>query len=218
VFAAVSAVQSVASAEEAITELEKKKGKEKATTQELAAAELDLIEARLQAQSAMDALKETGEDALDALSRGSNKSREDVEALLVALGILTGSGGFEVILRVRTEFADEHVRRFLEGERRYEPGDESTRAPSGPISAEDALAGIEGAQHQGGMVEAGKRYPVLRNEIFIPSQNGMVAPLGGGTTNNYVNVVVPLKDMSQFAAESARAIEQVLDRREKAVA
>jgi hypothetical protein len=217
VFAAVSAVQSVASAEEAITELEKKKGKEKATTQELAAAELDLIEARLQAQSALDALEETGEDALDALSRGSNKSREDVEALLVTLGILTGSGGFEVVVRVRTEFADEHVRRFLEGERlRYGTGDESTRVAPGPISAEDALAGIEGAQHQGGMVEAGKRYPVLRNEIFIPSQNGMVVPPSKGDGDNYtIYVSATAESLSKAGDDVARQIQEALERRQR---
>jgi hypothetical protein len=68
------------------------------------------------------------------------------------------------------------------------------------------------------MVEAGKRYPVLRNEIFIPRQDGMVMPAGGGGDTYNVQVIVPLKDMGEFARESAHEIENVLMRRGREVA
>jgi hypothetical protein len=131
------------------------------------------------------------------------------------LGLIE-AGKWSSIVDVQLRIDEEKFRRDLAGLLRTDT--ELSDTLGGRQYPTDPLEEIEGAQHQGGMVEAGKRYPVLRNEIFIPSQNGMVAPMGSGGDQYFVNVVVPLKDMSQFAAESARAIEQVLDRREKAVA
>jgi hypothetical protein len=211
VFNAISAIEGLRTAEEKLEELRKDR---KTTVQELAAAELEVTKKGLEAQSAMDALGNES-DAIDALALAFDGPRDRLIEILETLGLIE-AGKWSSIVDVQLRIDEEKFRRDLAGLLRTDT--ELSDTLGGRQYPTDPLEAIEGAQHQGGMVEAGKRYPVLRNEIFIPSQNGMVAPLGGGVTNNYVNVVVPLKDMSQFAAESARAIEQVLDRREKAVA
>jgi TP901 family phage tail tape measure protein len=211
VFNAISAIEGLRSAEEKVEELRKDR---KTTDEELAAAELEITRKTLQAKSAMDALGEES-DAIEGLALAFDGPRERLIEILETLGLIE-DGKWSTILDVQLRIDEEKFRRDLAGLLRTDT--ELSDTLGGRQYPTDPLEAIEGAQHQGGMVEAGKRYPVLRNEIFIPSQNGMVAPMGSGVTNNYVNVVVPLKDMSQFAAESARAIEQVLDRREKAVA
>jgi hypothetical protein len=210
VFNAISAIEGLRSAEEKLRDLRKDR---KTTDAELAAAELEVTRKTLEAQAAMDGLGSEA-DAIEALALAWDGPRDRLIEILETLGVIS-DGDWSTILDVTVRMTEEQIRRNREGIDRID--DELWRALNENPPFPTQLDSIEGAQHQGGMVEAGKRYPVLRNEIFIPSQNGMVAPLGSGGDQYFVNVVVPLKDMSQFAAESARAIERVLERREREV-
>jgi hypothetical protein len=172
-----------------------------------AAEILELAEAGLDVASAFaDFDGDNVQDVFQTIADATGEPLDRIREVFEELGLLTGEQWAVDILfsfqnrdQVRAN-RDQILADLLGG------GTTVTNAPQ--------------ARAHGGPVSAGVSYIVgeHRPELFIPSTSGTILPsVPNGGDNYVINVMVPLKDMSQFAAESARAIEQVLDRRGKAV-
>lgn len=191
VYNAVAAIEGLRTAEE---KLEEVRADREATSRDIAEAELDVTAKTLEAQAALDALGDTT-DGIDALAVAFDGPRERLIEILETLGVISGSS-WSTILDIEARLVGiERAKRILESEGfKYGEGDESTRPPSKAPTAEEALAGIEGAQHQGGWVEAGSRQHVLNNEVFVPAQSGYVFPVQQPVQEGDQNIQITVPD------------------------
>lgn len=181
-FAAVSAIQKYQDAQESLQEVQKDR---KATEEDLALAQLDVAEAAIEAQGAMDRLRSGGAAALEAgvrlLADALGISDTQARDLLETLKLLDGQT-FTSTVRVRTI---------------GDPGDPIPRSPGGGNVAR-AAGGIVN-RHQIYRGGEGNRPEVL----FIPGDHGrvfsnnesraLIAALsggGGGDRSSQINITL----------------------------
>ncbi len=166
-FAAAQAMKGLIEAEQNLIDVQ---GDAEATAEDLADAELAVLDALLKTQGGLDALDAAGlEDMLLIVQDGLGKSREEAILFLDSLNLLDGS---QIELGVNTVFTSSGTPAAI-------------RAGGG--GGGDSAAGT-GRKH-GGPVTAGGAFIVGEEgpELFVPGKSGMIVPnnaLAGMTTNN----------------------------------
>lgn len=177
-----------------------------------AAEVFELAEARAQVVAAF---AETGSDedvaaAFQTVAELAELSTEEIEQFAEELGFVTGrEWSIDLLFNFRGQQRGRALREEILDDLLF--------------GEQTVTSGVEGRAH-GGPVSAGVPYVVGEHgrEMFIPSQSGHVATAqqtrAMGGDNYYINVTVPLKNMDDFARESAREIESVLARRGRGAA
>lgn len=176
-FKAVSSLQRLKTAQEAVDEIVKEG---KGGTEEFAAAMLDLAEANLETQAALDEFEGTGvEEQIRVIADALGIGDMQAQSLLETLGVLDGQTVSMVI------DVEERVRIATGGSR---VGDKETTA------AIDAMAAIFGdlpTRQHGGHLAAGQTALVgeVGPELFVPNRAGTILPTGtfGGGLSVTVN-------------------------------
>lgn len=185
----VGAAQRLQSAQQNLKSVE---GDRKATAEDIALAQLEVLQATLEAEAAQEQLADTDLTAVtEAAERILDGAIEDGEAFLRILGILD-----------QFEFAPKD---FLPGfPTSIDP--ELWRALTGT-----SLAGETTLREHGGPVFAGRPYIVgeAGPELFVPSSSGQIVPNGAGAVVTFNNVF--------YTSQPIREIERDLRRLESEV-
>lgn len=169
-FAAANAMERLRDAEKALADVREDS---EASAEDVISAELDLYEARLNTQAALNNLDEASLiRVFDTLAAAMGGSTEDARELLEALGLLDG---LTVTTVVETEFRT------------------VGSPPAG--SSVGGGGGRVGARARGGPVTGGEPYLVGERgpELFVPESSGQIVPnhqIGGNTnlTQNFYQV------------------------------
>ena len=149
--------------------------------------QLELAGALLELQGDLDALNPRQlEDAMFSIATALGTSTEEVEKLLIELGILDEAG--DVVVAVDIDYRGLTDAEIAEIERLQRLGGGTvTSTFTDPFSSEGRVSG----RQFGGRVEADRPYIVgeKRPELFIPDRAGEIVPdlgmLGGSVTETY---------------------------------
>lgn len=148
--------------------------------------QLALAEALLDLQIELDALDSTAlAEAMDSIAIALGTSREEVEELLISLGILDENG--DVTVAVEIDYQGLTDSEIAELNRLQALGSGSRSTFEDPFSSEGRVSG----RATGGPVSAGMPYIVGEQgrELFVPDVSGTIIPndalagLGGGVTD-----------------------------------
>lgn len=179
-FKAVKAVESLKKAQANALEVA---ANSKSSAEDIAAAQLAVVEETLKAQGALDELgfdPANLEGSIQAIQSTLSIGRDEALDLLETLGILDGKQ-ITTLLEIQTSV-------------------------TGPLAGAVGAGGelhISGARAGGGPVTAGRSYLVGEEgeEVFTPTQNGMIIPNGSLTTNSSSRSVSVDLSGSTFASE-----------------
>lgn len=164
VFAASKSIIDLAEAEAGLVEVQ---SDHHASAEDVAAAELEVFEATLKAQGAMDAFSASGlEGQVQLIMDVMGKTKEEAFAFLEALGLIDGT---EVTAGATVIFS----------------AGGSAAAQSAVTGGAATFTGITQRQHGG---PATKDEPILVGEagpeVFVPNANGMILPNPGESTGD----------------------------------